>query len=91
MPKKKKEVPKVPVPRRFYLDRKVDASGVSGTGMVATGVVFPTGKAVIEWIVGDHPSIETHDTLEDCMAVHGHGVNTQVVWVDNLPMYIEKR
>jgi len=88
---KKKEKPKIPVGRRFYLNRLVDASGISGTGMVAMGIVFPSGKAVLEWIVGDHPSIETHNTLDDCMAVHGHGKNTEVVWLDPLTMYIEKR
>jgi len=33
--------------RRFYLDRRTDVSGVSGTGIVAHGVVWPDGTVTI--------------------------------------------
>ena len=88
MTKKKKLKLKVPVPRRFYLDRSSDKSGISGTGFVSTGILFPSGKVIIEWIVGEHPSLETHNTLEDLMAIHGHNDTTKIVWIDPINMYL---
>ena len=34
----------------FYLNRLIDKSGVSGTGVVAEGVVFTNGKCVLTWL-----------------------------------------
>ena len=67
---------------RFVLKRNVDDSGVSGTGYVAFGIVLPSGKVVIEWTVGTHRSIEIHNSIADCMAIHGHGDHTITEWVD---------
>lgn len=36
-------------PQRFRLVRHEDVSGVSGTGVVAEGVLFSSGKAVLSW------------------------------------------
>lgn len=76
----------VPIGRRFFLKRVVDSSGVSGTGYVAFGVQWPSGKVTIEWVIGEHISQENHETLEDCMAIHGHGKNTVVEWVDAIDL-----
>jgi hypothetical protein len=73
---------RVKVCKRFLLKRKIDDSGVSGTGYVAAGVEWPSKKVTIEWIVGEHVSQETHESLEDCMAIHGHGGHTVVEWLD---------
>lgn len=70
--------------RRFALNRKVDDSGVSGTGYVAFGVVLPSGKVVLEWTVGTHRSMEIHNSVEDCMFIHGHGQHTVVEWIDEV-------
>jgi hypothetical protein len=75
---------RVKVGKRFLLKRVIDDSGVSGTGYVAMGIVWPSGKVTIEWIVGEHISQEYHETLEDCMAIHGHGDHTIVEWIDRL-------
>lgn len=75
---------RISVGRRFLLKRKVDDSGVSGTGYVAAGIEWPSGKVTIEWIVGEHISQETHESLMDCMAIHGHGDHTIVEWLDRL-------
>ena len=40
-------------PRRFILYRRHDATGVSGTGIVATGVVWPDGHAALRWKAND--------------------------------------
>jgi len=36
--------------RRFLLVRDCDPSGVSGTGIVAEGVQFSDGTAVMHWL-----------------------------------------
>jgi hypothetical protein len=36
-------------PRLFTLIRRVDESGISGTGRVLDGVVFHTGQVVVCW------------------------------------------
>lgn len=69
--------------RRFYLQRDSDHTGVSGTGIVATGVVFPDGVAVIRWTGATPTSVVFHDRgLESIEAVHGHGGATRIVMVD---------
>jgi hypothetical protein len=67
--------------KRFVLDRKRDVSGVSGTGIVAEGVVFTNGKTVIQWL-GDKPSTVVWDHISDAMQVHGHQGATEFVWID---------
>ena len=39
-----------PEMRIFQLLRDEDKSGVSGVGLVAVGVVFPSGKVGLEWL-----------------------------------------
>lgn len=72
-------------PRTFWLYRKVDSSGVSGTGYVAVGVILPTGQTVLEWMVGDHKSIEIHNSLDSVIAIHGHGGSTIVIDILSIP------
>jgi hypothetical protein len=36
-------------PRTFTLIRRVDESGVSGTGRILDGVIFHTGQVVVCW------------------------------------------
>jgi hypothetical protein len=66
--------------RTFYLDRPTDVTGVSGTGVVAHGVVFDDGTTVIRWL-GEHRSTVVWPSLEDAEAIHGHH-GTRFVWDD---------
>jgi hypothetical protein len=86
MSNKKLKHQSIIVGRRFFLKRVTDHSGVSGTGYVSFGVQWPSNRVTIEWVVGDHISQENFETLEDCMAVHGHGKNTVVEWIDNIEL-----
>lgn len=70
--------------RRFFLQRQVDVSGVSGTGRVADGVAFADGSAVVRWL-GDRPSTVVWPRLADAEAIHGHGGATVIVWIDPAP------
>lgn len=67
--------------RTFELHRDTDVSGVSGTGVVAEGVVFTDGTTVIRWH-GQRASTVTWQSVEDAIAVHGHGGATRLAWLD---------
>lgn len=68
--------------RRFVLQRHLDASGVSGTGLVAVGFeAQPAGKCVLYWLRSGR-SIGVYDNLASLLEIHGHGDATVVEWVD---------
>lgn len=67
--------------RRFQLQRDVDVSGVSGTGVVALGVAFPDGTCVVRWL-GERQSTVVWPSVEDVEVIHGHGGATRIVWLD---------
>lgn len=60
----------------FNLVRHKDVSGVSGTGVVAQGVEFDSGKVVLTWLT-EHSSIVVYDSIEAARAVHCHGGNSE--------------
>lgn len=62
----------------FYLQRDEDITGTSGTGVVARGVVLPSGKAILEW-VSFHTSIAIYNNIKDVELIHGHGGKTKVI------------
>lgn len=64
---------------RFHLRRKVDSTGVSGTGRVAEGVIFLNGKVALTWLT-QHTSVAIYDSIKTCHAIHGHGGNTEIVF-----------
>lgn len=71
----------VELPRRFYLVRGTDVSGVSGTGLVVAGVLFADGSVVMRWLT-EHRSTVVWDSLESAMKVHGHDGATTIEWID---------
>jgi hypothetical protein len=70
--------------RLFQLQRDEDASGVSGTGIVAEGVEFADGHCAMRWLT-DTASTALYDRIADVEAIHGHAGRTRVVWLDELP------
>ncbi len=67
--------------RLFQLDRKADASGVSGTGVVADGVEFDDGQCVLSWR-GRFHTVEILPNMKAVLDIHGHEGQTQVVWLE---------
>jgi len=67
--------------RRFLLVRLEDVSGVSGTGVVAEGVAFSTGKVVLSWC-SEYRSVTVFDSVSDLERVHGHEGRTRIAWLD---------
>jgi hypothetical protein len=70
----------IPELKRFYLERVEDVSGTSGTGIVAAGVVYPSGAAVIEWTTVVK-SISIYHSVAELDAIHSHEGRTVVRWV----------
>jgi hypothetical protein len=67
--------------RMFQLLRDEDPSGVSGVGRVAVGVVFPSGKVVLEWL-GSNNTLGIYDDLRRLEHIHGHGGKTRIVFTN---------
>lgn len=70
--------------KTFYLKRNEDKSGVSGTGIVAVGVVLPSGRAVVEWL-SFYSSVNTYQNLEHVKKIHGHEGKTELIMGDPPP------
>lgn len=62
----------------FYLERIEDETGISGTGVVARGVIFPSGIVVLEWQTF-HSSVCFYKNIQDVESIHGHNGKTVVV------------
>ena len=67
--------------RRFLLWRRVDATGTSGSGVVAEGVVCGDGSCVLRWRTATR-STAVYDSVADLLAIHGHGGATVPLWLD---------
>lgn len=67
-------------PQPFALVRDVDVTGVSGTGVVASGVIWPDRRAAMLWNTGRPPAGHTRpvrqvflwDSVEEIEPVCGH-------------------
>lgn len=69
--------------RRFVLKRDTDETGVSGTGVVAEGVLFSNGVVALQWTSEFPTSVVFHQRgIESVLAVHGHGGKTRLLWLD---------
>ena len=67
--------------RRFTLVRTEDVSGTSGLGIVAEGVEFSNGTAVLHWL-SQLESIEMCANIHVVEQIHGHGGRTVIHWTD---------
>lgn len=65
--------------RVFILFRAWDATGVSGTGVVAEGVQFSDGTCVLHWLT-EHTSTGLYSSIADVQHIHGHGGSSRVEW-----------
>lgn len=67
--------------RRFLLHRRVDISGVSGTGFVAEGIEFSDGRVVLHWLTGGD-GLAIYPSLAEAQRIHGHNGATAFEWID---------
>jgi hypothetical protein len=64
--------------KEFHLVRLEDETGISGTGVVARGVVLPSGTCILEWCTF-HSSINHYKNIGDVEEIHGHHGKTKLV------------
>lgn len=68
-------------PRRFHLVRHEDATGVSGTGVVARGLEFPSGYCLMQWVVPPAQSVAIYENVDDLILIHGHNGKTVIEYI----------
>ena len=69
--------------KRFHLVRDEDETGISGTGVVAEGVVFSDGRVALRWVAHEKTrSTVLWDDVEHVITIHGHGGRTRIDWID---------
>jgi hypothetical protein len=66
------------MPQPFLLVRDEDATGVSGTGPIAQGVIFKDGTCAMRWTTKT-ASTCIYDSVDDVLAIHGHNGKTRIV------------
>lgn len=71
----------------FKLDRTKDISGVSGTGIVAEGVIFSNGKVSLCWL-GDKSTIVIYDNIKLVEQINCHNGNTKIIYYIILEEFI---
>jgi hypothetical protein len=69
--------------RAFVMHRKVDSSGISGTGLVAEGIEFSDGKVALRWL-SENGSTVVWDSMEAARAIHGHNGDTEFMFTEEL-------
>lgn len=72
--------------RRFRLCRVKDETGVSGVGYVLWGILFPSGRVVVEWRE-PHNSISIYSSFEEFEHIHikAHPAGGFVEWLQYGP------
>lgn len=63
--------------RPFHLYRHEDVSGISNVGVVAEGVQFEDGVAVLHWR-GNVRSTAVYNSVAELTEIHGHEGRTEV-------------
>jgi hypothetical protein len=63
----------------FHLERTEDASGVSGIGEVAEGVVFDDGTVVLRWLT-EVKSTVLFESIKDVESGHDHEGKTRIIY-----------
>jgi hypothetical protein len=72
-------------PRRFHLQRDIDATGASGTGHVADGVLWPDGTATVHWRGQDNSDAFWPTGMDGIRRRSCHDGLTRIVWDDPEP------
>ncbi len=65
--------------KKFYLLRHEDVNGLSGTGVVAEGVLFDFGMGSLNWLT-DEPTVTVFTRgYKGIRKLHGHNDKTEIV------------
>jgi hypothetical protein len=69
------------IPRRWFLFRKRDETGMSGTGIVAWGIQWPGGMVAYKWSTSPS-TIQIAQSPYDVQQIHGHDYDSEVRFLD---------
>ncbi len=69
--------------KTFRMVRREDATGISGTGVVAEGVEFANGACVLSWLT-QFESLGIYPSLDELLRIHGHEGRTTVVFDETI-------
>lgn len=68
--------------------RHEDVTGISGTGVIAEGTQYESGKCTLAWLT-EYKSIGVYDSMEELKAIHCHGGKTDVVFEPVVSWHME--
>ena len=68
----------------FILERKKDESGISGTGIVAEGIIFSDGSVAYRWLT-DTPTTTLAANIEVVRKLHSHDGKTKIKYLSFYP------
>lgn len=71
--------------RRFVLDRREDATGTSGMGVVAEGVEFSNGQCAVHWL-SQLETVTVYANVRVVERLHGHDGRTSILWIEDSPI-----
>lgn len=70
----------------FILKRIEDETGISGTGIVAEGIVWSDGTVAYRWLTKT-PTTVIIDTVENVETIHGHDGKTKLIFITDWKDY----
>ncbi len=72
--------------RPFVLVRSDDATGTSGTGVVAEGVEFSNGQVAMHWL-SQMETVSIYANIKVVEVLHSHEDRTKIVFLDDVGEY----
>ena len=64
----------------FNIVREIDNTGISGTGIVAEGVIFDDGSVVLRWL-GELSTIVLHKNIESVEKISCSHSKSKIVYL----------
>lgn len=79
--------------RRFFLYRKEDPTGMSGTGIVAYGCEYDSGQVALTWAKSNINSLTVFPSISNVEKLHSHNGKdpTKIVWIDPMGEDLEAK
>mgnify|MGYP001576911245 CR=1 FL=1 len=79
--------------RIFSMRRENDTSGVSGTGYVLHGIIFPDGKCCVQWVCPPNPGdMQVRESFDKFLLIHviSHPDNNTIIEFQNGEKWLYK-
>ena len=74
------ELPKLkPVAKIGYINRKVDNTGISGTGRVAEFIEYDN-RVIVQWLCTGVKSMVIYNNIDELKQINCHGGNSEIIY-----------